>query len=309
MSENPLLKLVAQAQLAARTKEAYAAAVERFIAYAGEHPSQWTPEAVLSWRGSLSRQMLSRSVNVYLAGVRYASKAWAKMQRDMKHDFASPVDMLRVDAPDPTEVQGVRALTQREIAALVKSCSHAEPHDLRDLAMITLGLRTGMRRMSLHALDFPHFLLPDAVVIRIKGRKKWLHLPPVDGDTIEGVSPWLAWLANEGITSGPIFRRLRFKKGKWAIGRKALEATSINFILGKRAKEAGIEDFSPHMMRHTFVTQMQLAGASWMEIIAWTGHERGSAVPASETHKMVTHYTDKRQVGAASKAQLPRMFR
>ena len=86
-----------------------------------------------------------------------------------------------------------------------------------------------------------------------KGRKdRMTYLP-------QGVRPiMLQWISLRGDEPGALFWRIR-KGSKLAPG--YMDETSVRWILRRRAKEAGVENFSPHDLRRTYISNLLDADA------------------------------------------------
>jgi len=79
-----------------------------------------------------------------------------------------------------------------------------------------------------------------------------------------------AWLQASGLTSGPIFRRIR-KGGH--VG-EPLSPAAVRTIVKERCLLAGIEgDFSAHSLRSGFVTEAGRRNVPLAETMAMTGHQ------------------------------------
>jgi integrase len=74
------------------------------------------------------------------------------------------------------------------------------------------------------------------------------------------------------ITSGPIFREVR-KDG--SIGANALTPQSVNLILKKRCRTAGLDpaEFSAHGLRSGFMTQAGRVGISPVDAMRQSAHK------------------------------------
>ena len=78
-----------------------------------------------------------------------------------------------------------------------------------------------------------------------------------------------AWLAVRGEEAGPLFVPV-LKSGKLA--QRRLAPQSVRYVLQKRARAAGIKDFSPHDLRRTFVGDLLEAGADISTVQKMAGH-------------------------------------
>lgn len=278
MSKSVLHQILDRAGFSPVTKRNYARVIERWIDFAGADPAGWTPEAAQAFYDQLlDGGLTARTANVYLAGLRYVSKWYATRTHGI--DFA--VVQKQRGLKGRTKQGATRRydiLTPEEITALLTTCRAREPVDLRDLAMLVVGLETGMRRMSLQGFRFEgltHASYPGVTVpIKGPGGEETYNVPLSD-TTMLALDPWLAWLRSKKIAAGAVFRRVVKHGGKLTIG-DDLTMTGINEIIGARSKAAGIRHVNPHLLRHTFVSTRTIAGFTPLQIGVITGHKPGS---------------------------------
>src|SRR5262249_42875485 len=144
-----------------RTKELYLQHVRAFLTFVGEAKTRedgeasvteadFTQDAVVAWRDDMRRRRIKpQSINVALNALRFAA------QRAECGAFVDGVPRLQVrQHRTPTQDKASRALTWAEGKKLVAACDGPLGRDLRDNAIITLGLRTGMLRFSMCQLMF-----------------------------------------------------------------------------------------------------------------------------------------------------------
>lgn len=265
------------------TKREYLRAIREFQAYAGGDPRAWSRDVAQAWVNQLKATKLNRrTINVKINALRKASHLWFVHNNSrFEFDFASQLEQIRELAP-PKKKQ---ALSYEQAQAMIDACRGDRPMDLRDRAMTVLGFKTGMRRMSLAALEFEQIDWSSSTMsITVKGGR--LHrMPPLDSATMEALQPWREWLRAHGVRSGRFFRGLFGLQplGTAAQVRESITVDGIHKVLVGRAKSAELDGFSPHTFRHTFVTWMQALERPGYLIRAYTGHS---------TDAMVLEYTD-----------------
>jgi integrase len=272
-------------RLRPRTKSLYLRAVRRFLDYSAGIQSGPMVEL---WRDHLAQTCKAQTVNSMLAALRYASKRIAQRHQDPSLDFARYAEMLPKE-----QSQETRALTFEEGAALVFACSGSEPIDLRDRAIVTLGLRTGLRRAAICGLLLSDYDGID-ITVTLKGGKR--HTITLDNETKAVLRPWLVWLHKHGITdAGALFRSLSRRRvdGTISIGER-ITPDGLYKAMKRRAETAGIGDFHPHVFRHTFVSWCQQLGIPAYRIAAVTGHSIQTVrepTGVSVQSNSVDHYT------------------
>lgn len=84
-----------------------------------------------------------------------------------------------------------------------------------------------------------------------------------------------AWLLASGITSGPLFRRVR----RGGVIGDGLSAEAVRKIVQARASQAGLDgDYTAHSLRSGFVTEAGRQGRPLGEIMAMTNHTSVASV-------------------------------
>ncbi len=160
-----------------------------------------------------------------------------------------------------------RALPNPEIRAMFLCClADHRPEGMRDAALFAALYSAGLRRAEVVSLALADYT-PDTGALTVrqgKGRKDRVTYLP------QGVRPiMLQWIALRGDASGALFWRIR-KGSKLAPG--YMDETSVRWILRRRAKEAGVESFSPHDLRRTYISNLLDAGADIATVQRLAGH-------------------------------------
>jgi integrase len=271
-------------KLRPRTKELYLQHVRSFLKFAGSEVPDWTSDAVIAWRDHISERMRPQSVNVALNALRYAA------QRAGCEFFIDDIARLPVRRRrSKSQAAAVRALTWSEGRKLVATCNGTKGRDLRDSAIITLGLRTGMLRFSMCQLRFEDITAKGSLTFVKKGGEQ--HTITLDDVTYEALRAWIDWLVAHDKEDGFVFRSLGRQrvspKDEVAIGDQ-LTPDGLYRALRERAHEAGFDDLKPHVFRKTFLAWVRRVGARPAQIEAVTGHksdgggdEDGVAAPSA----------------------------
>lgn len=251
-------------RLGDKTKEAYTLCVGRFLAFAGENPAAWTGATVEQWRDHLRSSVGASTVNKHLYALRYATKRLEGL--GIGHDFARAAESI----PSAT-ITRRKSMTVDDVRALMATCDRQRPMDLRDRAIMTIALRTGLRASNLVGLSWGGIKGRVADCI-IKGNKH--HQVILDDRCLEALGAWNAWLVenSNGTPRGPIVRQIREQlDGGYAIGRQIRRRQWVNEMLTKRGEEAGVKAH-PHLFRHTFVSMALEAGVEAHRVMRQTGH-------------------------------------
>lgn len=257
-----------------RTKELYLQHVRAFLAFVGDRTT-FSDEDVLAWRKDMRRRKNSpQSVNVALNALRYAAEN-AKLAK-----LAEYARKRRLHIPEATGSgkKADRALDWDEGRKLVEACEGSRGRDLRDNALITLGLRTGMLRFSMCQLTFDDVNPLQLTFIKKGGEKHVIQLDDVTRDALEA---WVGWLRAHHIDDGRVFRSLgrqRVDPNNDASIGDQLTPDGLYRALRERARKAGLKDLHPHVFRKTFLAWAKEIGAHPGQIAAVTGHKSDAAV-------------------------------
>jgi integrase len=215
-------------------------------------------------RTLLAERYAPATVNRMLAGVRGVLREcfYLGLMTADERERASNLPAVR----SSTLPRG-RALSNPEIRAMFLSClADPRPEGKRDAALFAALYSAGLRRAEVVALDLVDYT-PETgalTVRRGKGRKDRVTYLP------QGLRPIMVqWIALRGDTPGALFWRIR-KGSKLVPGH--MDETSVRWILRRRAKEAGVEDFSPHDLRRTYISNLLDAGADIATVQRLAGH-------------------------------------
>jgi integrase len=255
-------------KLAETSKQTYLVAVRDFLGFAGSHHGSWTPLRVEQWRDSLAeRGLSSRTINLYLTAVRYVAKRCEALHG--MPDFARSAEAVRqVAAKHPKK----HALTQDQCRKLLATCAGSSPPDMRDRAMILVGIHAALRRKELCRIDLAD-IAPERITVIAKGGKA--HSIALPEEAWRALCRWRDWVKRRGIVEGRLFRSIRPRiSGDWDIGRSISE-TGFYKVLKKRARDAGLGNLNvhPHGLRHTHVWLALEAGVPIWRVQMVLGHK------------------------------------
>lgn len=140
---------------------------------------------------------------------------------------------------------------------------------LRDNALLQLAFFGAFRRSEIVAICYEHISWQDQGIDILIPHSKTDQLNegrfcavPFGHEPLCPIQALKRWTEQAGITAGPIFRRIH---AKYDIDEAALTPLSVNHILQKRAKTAGLsqaKDYSSHSLRRGLATAASRDGAS-----------------------------------------------
>lgn len=230
---------------------------------------QLRAQHTIAIRAQLAERYSAATVNLMLAALRGVLSAARRLGLMTADDYANATDFKRVKGDRPSAAAG-RSLSQHEINRLMAACGTDDsPAGARDGAILALAYALGLRRAELVALDLLSVAPVDrgyAVTIRGKGNKTRIAY------LVGGFAAALGdWLAIRGDQAGPLFPRIQAggQPGD-AAGRMTTQA--IYVLMAARAKQAGVEQFSPHDLRRTCISNHLDAGTDLATVAAIVGH-------------------------------------
>ena len=294
------------------TKTKYKRAAQQWITYAGADPINWTPLAAQNFYDWLITPkpngggLKVNSAAGMFRGLQYIAKRYALLYS--AHDFAAGIEMARSAGRNE-----MAALSLDSTRALLAACAGPDPLAIRDRAMVILGITTGARRASITSVGVtgfglitPSVGLPyQAVSMGMKGG--YTYQVPLSRYATEACYAWRSWLHSHSVREGALFRSVSIPtiKSVRKIGTAALTPDGLYKALQKRAAKAGIGDFHPHILRHTFVTWMRAAKVPTEHVAAVTSHASGDEGRASVMERIYFH---KESVAGAAVASVESVF-
>lgn len=263
-----------------KTVENYDRYLTRFFAYAKiSSPSKLTENLVREFRLHLNRQqgvsgtMKHKTQNYYLIALR----AFLKYMRKRGIESLNPerIELAKVGARD------LDLITAQELDRLMAGPSGSSLRSLRDRAILELFFSTGLRVSELCSLDRDIDLSRDEFSIRGKGEKvRVVFLSPTAKKSIR------EYLDKRGDIDDALFVQMG-KNAKNSKDRR-LTPRSVERLVKHYAIKAGItRKVTPHVIRHSFATDLLENGADLRSVQALLGHSNIS------TTQVYTHITDK----------------
>lgn len=214
-------------------------------------------------RSVLEKRYEPTTANKMLCGLRRVLQEARKLNLIEQVDYEKAVDI--VDLKTNGKLRG-RALTKKEIEALMDSCTDHNPLDVRDKALIAILRGGGLRRaelVNLNLADYHPIKLRLDIIGAKGGKDRTVYLPQ------SAISIINQWLKVRGKEKGPLICPV-FRGGKVLI--KRLSTDGVLKIIRKRAIKAGIESFSPHDFRRTFCSDLLDAGVDIVTVQRLAGH-------------------------------------
>jgi site-specific recombinase XerD len=274
----------------AKTVENYDRYLMRFLNFKKvSAPAQITEQMVREFRIQLNRSggtsgtMKKNTQNYHLIALRAFLKFLRK--RDIESLNPERIELAKTAGRD------LDLITADELNRIMRAPAGDELAALRDRAILELLFSTGLRVSELCALNSDIDLTRDEFSVRGKGDKvRVVFLSPSAKKAVA------EYLKKRGDMSDALFVGYgRNSVGKSAQGRSALGGDlarltprSIERLVKQYAVKAGItRKVTPHVIRHSFATDLLENGADLRSVQALLGHANIA------TTQVYTHVTDK----------------
>ncbi len=236
-----------------------------------------TEESIREFRMWLNRQpgtgkdsMKRRTQNYYLIALR----AFLKFLRKRGVESSSPERIELAKLPE----RHLDLITSAELDRLMKAADGDSERSLRDKAILEMLFSTGLRVSELCALDSDLDLTRDELSVRGKGDKvRVVFLSEAAKDAVK------AYLKARKDMGEALF--VNIAKGRERGER--LTPRSIERTMKTYAAKAGItKKVTPHVLRHSFATDLLSNGADIRSVQQLLGHA------SINTTQIYTHVTD-----------------
>ncbi len=269
-----------------KTIENYDRYLEKFFEYAKtDDPTSLTEEMMRTFRLYLNRQpgtkvgnridpMKRKTQNYYLIALR----AFLKYIRKRGVVSLSPEVIELAKVPE----RSLDLITPQELDRLMNAPDKNTPQGLRDRAILQLLFSTGLRISELTSLSIDDVdLTRDEFSIRGKGDK--VRVVFLSDDAKESID---TYLKSRKDMSDALF--IQYGKNAKASKDVRLSPRAVQRSLKMSATKAGItRKVSPHVIRHSFATDLLSNGADIRSVQALLGHANIG------TTQIYTHVTDK----------------
>lgn len=265
-----------------KTVENYDRYLTRFLEYAKtDNPKSITEDLVREYRLWLNRQTIGnksdslkkKTQNYYLIALR----AFLKYLLKRGITSLSPDKIELAKTPE----RSLDLISRNELERLMKAPDGSDEKSLRDKAILELLFSTGLRVSELCSLSRDIDLSADELSVRGKGEKvRVVFLSP---DAKSSIKKYLT--ARKDMDDS-----LFVQYGKNAKTKETLQLTprSVERIIKHYAIKAGItKKVTPHVIRHSFATDLLQNGADLRSVQVMLGHANIG------TTQIYTHITDK----------------
>lgn len=215
-------------------------------------------------RAQLAAEYQPATVNKMLAALKGTLKQAWRLGFIDAGDYQRAVDLPTLRS---TVLPRGRGLARGELVALFNACSEdGSPAGARDAAILALLYGSGLRRGELVTLDLEDYNADTGAVTVRHGKGSKARICYATNGSRSALE---AWLRHRGAGGGALF----FPVDKMQrVIRRRMTDQAVLYILRKRAVEAGVEAFSPHDLRRSFISDLLDAGADIATVQRLAGH-------------------------------------
>jgi len=255
-----------------KTLKGYRTGVEQFLTWAQENGVE--PRLDRKTVAAFMAHLLDNGAEPSTAATRHLAlrrfSAWLLDEGEIDVD-----ELISSKAPK-IDTKITPSLTEDQLTALVKACQGNALRDRRDEAMIRLMIETGMRAGEVTGLRTDDLDLPRGLAMVRKTKTGKGRIVPFGPQTARAIDRYLRtrrqheladtktlWLGDQGK-----------KFGYYGLYR----------ALNRRAEMAGIQDFHPHVLRHTAAARWLAAGGSEGGLMAVAGWTQRSMIDRYTAH-------------------------
>jgi len=257
--------MLSNAVVSRHTQRAYLTAFDDLFTLAAGRPI--SRMILMEYRASMVSEGLSAAtINQRLCAIR-------KLVNEARENgLIDPAEAVRLTSVPGVPQNGVRLgtwLTKEEAQLMLATVDRTELIGKRNCAILSVLCHCALRREEAASLDTSLIQRREGrwVIADLIGKRGRIRTVPIPRAAKEALDEWTG---AAGITSGPIFRRMR--KGGAVTG-FPLSAWAIWDVVVTAAKAAGIGHLSPHDLRRTCAKLCRKAGGELEQIQALLGHE------------------------------------
>jgi integrase/recombinase XerD len=261
-----LQHLEAERGLAVNTAAAYRTDLEQLINFLQER-------GITAWAMVAHDDVLA--FLLFLRERRYANSTVARRTAAVKSFYAFLTEQGNVES-DPTERIDSpkvdryvpKSLTPAQVDELLElPLRNPTPERMRDKAMIELLYATGMRVSEMVALNMRDLNM-ESEFVRCVGKGGRERILPITGSAGTSMEEYL------DVARPQLSRSSTQKADALFLNHRGKRLTRQGFwlILKGYAEELGIDDLTPHTLRHSFAAHMISGGADVRSVQALLGH-------------------------------------
>jgi site-specific recombinase XerD len=216
-------------------------------------------------RAAISEVYAPSTANKILSAAKGVMKECSRLGYLSAEDLARACDVPSVKGHRASKG---RALSRDELESVFHVCSvdKNRTRGVRDYAILAIMYSSGLRRSEVVNLDVQDYD-PRSCTLRVRsGKGNQDRTSPINLGSCEATDRWLSIIVHD---TGPLFRPIS-KSGN--VLEKGMTDQGVLYVLQRRARESGVEAFTPHDLRRTFIGDLLDAGADISTVQQLAGH-------------------------------------
>jgi len=267
MLDSWLLHLRAERK-SAQTIKTYGDGVRRFMAWA--EAAEVEPTLTRPTVNAFIAGILDDGNGVQASTARSRQLALRRMSAWLKDEGEIETDELAGLKPPKLDSKIVPELTDDQLRGLITACKGADFRERRDEAIVRLMTETAARAGEVVAMTLPDVDLKEGLVAVRRGKGGKGRMIPVGPQTVRAIDRYLRLRRSHRLAQAGSSLLWLGDRGK------GFTYYGLYSALLYRAELAGVEDFHPHVLRHTAAGRWLARGGSeggLMAIAGWTRRE------------------------------------
>lgn len=275
------------------TAQNYDRYLQTFAAFAKENkvidPKDISADLIVKYRLGLNRgfgktdarQLSKKTQNYYLIALRSFLKFLAK--KNIQTFAPEQIELAKTDE------RQITFLDDDELDKLLKQPDLTTMQGRRDRAILDLLFSTGLRVSELCQLKKTDINLEKSE-FSVKGKGGKIRVVFVDHEAKESLKRYLDFRPDKSDYLFASYGHTKYADGLrlTADGKKPMTPRSVQRMVAKYAIAGGItKHVTPHVMRHSFATDLLMSGGDLRSVQALLGHS------SVNTTQIYTHVTDK----------------
>lgn len=262
--------LEAERRYSPLTVRNYRRDISEFVAWLGVMPEAFDPnvvrrEDISDWATYLfeKRKLKASSVNRTIASLRTLWR-WMLSRKYVEKDVVKGTRGYKMAKRLPVFVPETRM--EDVVEELRADIASEDFERVRDALIVLLIYTAGLRLAELVAANRGD-LAADYTTLRVVGKGRKERVQPILASLNGIIKKYFSLISSQNICTGQKKALILSKKGE-RINRRTVER-----IVERKLKMVGVEGkASPHVLRHTFATQLLNDGADLREIQELLGH-------------------------------------
>ena len=162
-----------------------------------------------------------------------------------------------------------RGLKHTELVALFQACNDSTVLGARNAAVLGLLYACGLRRSELVSLSLGDWREADCS-LKVKGKGRRERMVYVNNGALDALQDWLK-VRGDGKPADPLFVSFEDFNGS-ALSDRRMNSQTVYHALNAMALKAGVEPFSPHDLRRSYISDLLKAGADLALVSKLAGH-------------------------------------